>query len=672
MKKILALLLALLLALSALTACGTSAPVRADETPDEPADGKTTVDVLQALDPTEPDGPGEPEPAPAEPAEPAQTPGVTTLASYDELYDRLEPLTFREDIIFETTDENVALEVPAAGESSSSDAAVSDDHSESMGAPDYSETNVQVEGIDEGDLVKTDGEYIYILRDGQLAVVRAAGAQSEQLTNFFVCESTYADNYSVSEWANEMYLSGDRLAVLYERYEWGCDADTDEYFDTSYLGVRVYDVSDPSAPQLVADVGQDGYLTDSRMAGGVLYVVTSYYVYSGLDRDDPHTFVPCTYRGGEAELLPANCIYLPPEIESTGYVVVQAIDVATGETASRLSVLGSGSYVYMNAKNLYLASTTYERVEGEPYTEGSYTVTDVREQRQTNLIRFAVDGGSVALAASGSISGTPLSQYSFDEYDGCLRVVVTEYGSSYRTFEDTEHGWMNYEWGEDSSSASLYVLDDSLGIVGSVTGLGEDERVYSVRFDGPVGYFVTFRETDPLFAVDLSDPTAPTVMSALKIPGFSEYLHVWSDGLLFGLGQQADAETGVTEGLKLSMFDVSDPFDVTELYTQTLDFDYSPAEYDAHAVCIDPARNLIGFAAADYDTISWEETWSYVIYRFDGGAFTELARCALSDWIYNVRGLYIGAEFYITSDSELTVLSLDTGAELARIPLAYG
>ncbi len=676
MKKTLALLLALLLALSALSACATGAAVSADSD-QTPADANGRKDAAADVsgqkpdpDPTEPTDPADP----AELAEPAQPAGVSALVSYDELYDRLEPVLFGDRNVSSLAtgtafEAEVASEAPAMAEGAAA-ADNADAVVDAASEPDYSDTNVQVEGIDEGDLVKTDGEYIYILHDSRLAVIRAAGTASEQLADMEVCASDDSDDgYYIGEWANEMYLSGDRLAVLYEHYEWGYDAATEAYTDISYEGVRIYDVSDPSAPRLVADVGQDGYLADSRMAGGVLYLVSSYYVYSGIDRDDPHTFVPCTYRGGAAELMPADCIYLPIEIDSTGYVVVQAIDVATGESLSALSVLGSGGYVYMNANSLYLGSTTYEAERGEPYTDGSYTVTEVHERRETNLIRFAVDGGSVTLAATGSVPGTPLSQYSFDEYGGYLRMVVTVYDSSYRTFEDEAHGWTNYEWGESGTSASLYVLDDSLQVVGSVTDLGEDERVYSVRFDGPVGYFVTFRETDPLFAVDLSDPSAPTVMSALKIPGFSEYLHVWSDGLLFGLGQQADAETGLTEGLKLSMFDVSDPFQVTELYTQTLEFDTSTAEYDAHAICIDPEKNLIGFAAADYNSDHGE---FYVLYQYDGGAFTEIARCALNDWIYNVRGLYIGTAFYIVSDSELIVLSLETGAELCRLPLAYG
>jgi uncharacterized secreted protein with C-terminal beta-propeller domain len=150
-------------------------------------------------------------------------------------------------------------------------------------------------------------------------------------------------------------------------------------------------------------------------------------------------------------------------------------------------------------------------------------------------------------------------------------------------------------WDEDGSKTfnALYVLDADLQVAGSITDLAQDEVIYSARFDGDIGYFVTFRQVDPLFAVDLSNPKAPVVLSALKIPGFSEYLHLWSDGRLFGLGRDADVETGRAGRMKLSMFDTSDPADVTERKTLLLDSDYSAALYNHKAILISRDKNLI-------------------------------------------------------------------------------
>lgn len=690
MKKMLALFLVLALALGMLSACAKPADIdsaKADPNPNDPgtaaepappgSDGPS--EPVTTTDPTVPDDPAVPDDPVVVPA--PQLTGVTMLAGYEELYDKLEMNMgggfsgMVDDIVFDNAVmEEAAPEAPEAEGSVSADSAAG----ESVGSinGDYSETNVQVEGVDEADIVKTDGKYIYILRDsGWLTILSADGENSTQLSNIQVCfdeesktETTYEYLY---EYAENLYLAGDRIVVLYTYNHWGYGETDDAYFDEYRQGARIYDVSDPTAPVLTADFGQDGWMTDSRMMGGILYLITNYRVYahSGIERERPETYIPRTYTNGTAELVACECIYLPEPVESTSYLVVQAIDVAGGEKLSELAVLGGSGCVYMNRSSLFVADTRYEETSAEPYTESVYTVTEYTEQRVTNILRFAVDGGSITLEATGTVPGSPLSQYSFDEYNGHLRVVTTEYHNNYRVYIDEQRDFVNYEWLESGTTNGLYVLNEALQIVGSVADLAEDERVYSVRFDGDVGYFVTFRETDPLFAVDLSDPAAPQVMSELKIPGFSSYLHVWDDGLLFGLGQMAD-ETGATQGLKLAMYDISDPYDVTELLTQPVGADYSPAENNPRAVCIDPEKNLIGFACEDYS--GWDGSAFYVLYRFENGAFVELGRWELADWIYNTRGLYIGNEFYIVGESELIVVSLETGAELARIEIAYG
>ena len=679
MKKLLALLLTLVLVLGMVSACAKPADISdvpSGPNPDDP--GANAEPAPPGSDgPSEPvttDEPIETDDSAVVPAPQPQIVGVTTLSAYEELYDKLELNRGGVTggiVLDDAVMEEAVPEAPEAEGSTSSDSAAGE-----LGSVngDYSETNVQVEGVDEADVVKTDGAYIYILRDnGWLTILSADGENSAQLSNTQVCfteESKTETAYEyLHEYAENLYLSGDRVVVLYSHNRWGYGESDDAYFDEYHQGARIYDVSDPAAPVLVADVGQDGWLTDSRMMDGVLYVLTNYHVYSGVEREQPETYIPRTYNGGEAALMAVDCIYLPEAVESNSYLVVQAIDVASGESLSELAVLGGSSYVYMNRSNLFVAGVRYEQVQSEPFTEDIYTVTEYTEQRVTNILRFAVNGGSVTLEATGAVSGSPLSQYSFDEYNGYLRIVTTEYANTYRVYEDEQRDFINYEWLDSGTTNGLYVLDETLQIVGSVTGLGEDERVYSVRFDGTVGYFVTFRETDPLFAVDLTDPTAPQVMSELKIPGFSSYLHVWDDGLLFGLGQMAD-ETGATQGLKLAMYDVSDPFNVTELLTQEVGADYSPAENNPRAVCIDPAKNLIGFACEDYS--NWNSSSYYVLYRFVDGVFVELGRYELTDWTYYTRGLYIGSEFYIVGESELVVVSLDTGDQLARIPIPHG
>ena len=205
---------------------------------------------------------------------------------------------------------------------------------------------------------------------------------------------------------------------------------------------------------------------------------------------------------------------------------------------------------------------------------------------------------------------------------------------------------------------ALYVLDGELKTVGSIGDLAPGEQVQSVRFDGAVGYIVTFRQVDPLFAVDLSDPMKPTVKSALKIPGFSQYLHVWSDGRLFGLGMDADAETGRTNGMKLSMFDTTDLLDVTEKHTLKLDSSWSNALYNHKAILLSAVRNIIAFPAdSGYDIYSYS----------DAQGFRKLASIASLNWSGDSRGLYIGDFAYVVDASAISVLDMNSFKLLTQL-----
>ncbi len=664
-KRTLALLLALILALGALGACSkapdqtrspdqTDSPdVQPEKTPDAAPSGGA------AAQPSVPDG--------------QRTADVRTAASYDELFSSLEAVSAGMHY-YEMADGAVAeAETPTASAAAGDEYKAEENDSDSASggaAADYTDTNTQVEGVDEGDIVKTDGEYLYILRDGgKLTIARADGENTAVVSETDVCWDTSDGGLSSSSYGSELYLTDGRVTVLYESYRWGYDDAAGRYTDESTMGVRIYDVTDPAAPVLAADLAQDGYLAGSRVVDGTLYLVTDYYVYDA-DKDDPYGFVPCVYESGTARLLECDCIFIPEIRSYTGYAVVQAIDISAGTSVGEMSVLGGCGTLYMSRENLYLIAEDWEDIEGAPYEEDGYTVTEHTSYAQTQILRVSAAGGSLALAASGVIPGYPLSQYSFDEQNGYFRAVVSTNESVYRLYEDKKHQWTNYESVSDGQNCALYVLDLDLNEVSSLTELAPDERVYSVRFDGDMVYFVTFRETDPLFAVDLSDPAAPVVKSALKLPGYSSYLHVWSDGLLFGLGQQVGEESNRTEGIKLAMYDCSDPANLREIVTVHTDFAYSPAEYEARALCIEPSLSIVGFPAEMRSDMDWLDY--YVICTYEDGRFSELGRYELSDWIYNTRGVRIGSAMYICGGNEIIVASLETGAELQHLILAVG
>ncbi len=465
-------------------------------------------------------------------------------------------------------------------------------------ADDHSDTNLQVAGVDEADIVKTDGKHIYVLSGHRVVIVDPNDGKPQKLTEF----SFERPDGEINE-TTDLYLVGDRLVVLQYRY----DATTESTRSVS----RIYDVSQPSRPVFVNRFEQDGNPLSTRMIGDILYTVSRYMIHEQPIENQPATYVPVIACGTEEAVLPADDVYICEE--SYQYMVVTAVRVSgNGELLSKKAVMTSGDTVYANTKNLYIAGATYLSSE-------------------TPIVRFALNNGQVEKQAETTVDGDLLNQFSMDEHNGYLRVVLTKRSTK----------------GELTNS--LLVLDSDLKVVGSLTGLAADERVYSVRFSGDTGYFVTFKQVDPLFTVDLSDPTKPVIQSQLKIPGFSQYLHPYGDGLLLGIGKDAD-ENGRATFMKLSMFNVSDPTAVTESDVKVLDQKYSEVLYNHKAALIDVEKNLIGFATADN---------TYHLYGYDAkDGFVLKARVPVLDG-HSVRGLYIGEHLYVISYQGILTYRMD-------------
>jgi uncharacterized secreted protein with C-terminal beta-propeller domain len=338
-------------------------------------------------------------------------------------------------------------------------------------------------------------------------------------------------------------------------------------------------------------------------------------------------------------------------VESTSWLTVSAYDVTTGDSISTKTMLGSANTVYMSQNNIYVAEVSWQNDDDNSYTEDQYTVTEHKSYSKIDIHKFSYDAGQIEYVTSGAVDGTLMDQFSLDEYDGKLRVVTTSNYNYYKDYHDEKHDFHHYEYGNNSMTNGLYIFDENMNIIGSVDKLAETERVYSCRFIGDVCYFVTFRQTDPLFAVDVSDPADPRVLSELKITGFSEYLHGWKDGKLLGIGMEADEE-GRTQTMKLSMFDVSDPANVTEEDKLVIPYYYSEALYNHHAVFVDVERGLIGFYA------NAEDSSDYVVYTYGDDGFTEHAKLEGDFSYWNVRGVRIGDWLYIIDSESINAIEL--------------
>lgn len=486
----------------------------------------------------------------------------------------------------------------------------------------HSETTTQVEGVSEADIVKTDGEYIYYLNPttGILRIIKA-GKQPEALSSTKVISNKFPN-------VDEMYLVGDRVVVVGTVY-----IDTGNQNKTTAL---IYSVKNPQKPEQLYSCEQSGVYNDSRMIGDKLYLISNYYLNTyKIESDKPETYVPSVECGNYCGAVKADTVMVNDVCKRPEYTVICGYSIENGDLLGSRSLLGGIQTFYCNTKNIIVAG--------------------MEADNKTVISRYAISDGQIELKATGEIDGYLLNQFSIDEHKDNFRFVTTINNYIERKSSN------GYVYEEAVTKNALYVLDKDLKQTGVIKDIAPNERVYSVRFMGDTAYFVTFRQVDPLFSVDLSDPKNPKIIGALKIPGFSNYLFPYGEGRLFGIGQDADERTGRSGGIKLSMFDISNPSNVSEVAKEILEQNYSQALYDHKAILVDSNKNLIGFGVNGYNDTR------YLVYSFENGDFRKLAEIYLGKFYEFVRGLYIGNEFYIVSDNEISVYSLNDFAKLSKI-----
>lgn len=622
---------------------------------------------------------------------------VKTGVTYSDLYELIKSMEPKKDLrdifggfINEKSTANNAEMAPGSAKDSSVDM--------ESNQGDHSKTNTQVDGVDEADIVKTDGKYIYTLTKGNLAIIRVQGSQMLKVASVDCTKFADTDNES---YPAEMYVIGDRLVIVKNVFD---NADSNNgiaksemyVYDTMYrtgvTSTAVYDISDRSNPKLLGDPGQSGSYLSSRMVGKTLYLITNYTIYEKAKKNDPETYIPRLFDNGKARTIDTDDIIISIQPQQRQYVVVTAINVdEPNERISSKTVFGCGSTLYANTENMLIASSAQKSIKTDGTTVNKTTAGTVSEDNVggqskiakptnapdysssettrisdstqtvtytsvTNLMRFSLNDGQIEFAASGSVPGNLLNQFSMDEYMDVFRIVTTVNSYSETRRGNGANGTVTMLPGGGTTNA-LYTLNQRLEIIGRIENVAKDERVYSVRFTGDIGYFVTFRQVDPLFAVDLSDPAKPKILSALKIPGFSDYLHPYSDGLLFGFGHNANEQGGIN-GLKLSMFDVSDPTDVSEKHKLIIsDAYWSEASYNHKAIVVSPTRGLIAFPCDS----------RYLIFEYsDDVGFIKVGEI-YNDSGYNQRGLYIGNVFYVCSNDRISAYSMYGYIHLATI-----
>lgn len=563
----------------------------------------------------------------------------------------------------------------------------------------FSGTNVQEEGVDEPDVVKTDGEVIVTLaQQGNGQGIRVVDVASAEVVGRLPLPE--------DAWNAELLLSGDDLLVLTTGGDTGRAPNPAADLLPAYAPTRTtvtrVDLADPAAPQVIGSVRMEGSYRSARMVGDTVRVVMASeptglsfvqpsdgglaaeddaldknrQILAESDLDDWVPHLQVLNADGDAEgnvgevqrLLDCGDIARPADVSGLSTLSVLTLDIGADDMVptSAAGLVAAGDTVYASSDRLVVSTSSWGAWR-QPFVSDRRGLEDDDEIR-TDLHSFDIsDPAEVRYVASGSVTGTLIGQFALSETDGVIRVATT-----------TQPDWFADGRAERVSESSLVVLaeqDGELVETGRVDGLGVTERIYAVRYLGPdLAAIVTFRETDPLYLVDTSDPTAPVVSGELKIPGFSSYLHPVGDGRLVGIGQDAD-ERGSTLGLQASLFDVSDTTAPERVDQVTFGGGYSPVEYDHRAFLYwDPTGQVVLPAELwdESEAIEAEESGEpyqpfvgAIVLQVDGQTVSEQGRVSLredqgSEWWGEVRrSVVIDDHLWVVAPDRLARFTLD-------------
>jgi len=405
--------------------------------------------------------------------------------------------------------------------------------------PDHSTTNIQVEGVDEADIVKTDGEYVYVVSGKDVTIVKAYPPEDVEFLSQIRLDGA----------VKGVFINGDRLVVFEE---------------TSETFVKVYDVSDRAFPILKRPVSVSGGYLNSRMIGDYVYAVITQPAYYVEDE----VSLPRICSGDYIQEISAHEIcYSNVSDDFYGFTTIVAVNMQNDyeEPTHKTFLFGATHCMYVSLNNIYVT-----------FPDGENTL----------IYRFHIEGGEIECVADGEVLGHILNQFSMDEHEEYFRIATTT-------------GHVAKSLSGATSQNHIYVLDMSLDIVGRLEDLAPGEEIYSARFMGERCYLVTFKKIDPLFVIDLENPTNPTVLGQLKITGYSDYLHPYDENHIIGIGKETvEAEEGDFawyQGVKISLFDVTDvenPKEIAKYEIGDRGTD-SPVLKDHKAFLFDRTKNLL-------------------------------------------------------------------------------
>lgn len=533
--------------------------------------------------------------------------------------------------------EGIAVEAPMADIAASSDVKM----------PDTSVTNTQEVDVDEGDIVETDGRFVYSIVDNRL--------RSVDLDN-----ATLLEEIDLPNGDSQMILAGDRLVVVTS--QWEATADT---------VVTTYSVSNGKLT-FESRKHLEGQQVSVRAVGDNIYVTIRSGIVERLNFVSPRDgtddalkaaekrnrqivkdltvdqILPRMFDegelGGRGEIMAAlDCSVIGHPDAFSGWGITWVARVSTTgdvEPMGDIGILADSQNAYTSSNSLYVATTRWDDGVDDKF------VPTQPAPAYTDLHAFELDAatGIFSYAGSGRVLGTLLNSYSMSEYEGVLRVATTSYE-------------YDFGKGQDNGVHTFRVEGGALVEIGAVRGLGRGEMIQGVRFDGPRGYVVTFRQVDPLYVLDLSDPAAPALVGELKVPGYSTYLKPIDGNRVIAVGMSG-TDTGVITGVQVSVFDVSDPSDPQLVATSDIG-EWSEATWDPHAFLwwsqtgqIVVPRELV------CEVPGTTECGSAVVLRLDGKELSEQGR--IVQWFPIRRSVIAQGRLVTVSAGAVLVTELDS------------
>lgn len=536
------------------------------------------------------------------------------------------------------------------------------------GGGDYSKTNVMTEGVDEADIVKTDGSYIYSIKGSSVVITdirevvpgRRVVCRLPQEHTLDQVEELFVDGSSMVVIAS--YTEEEDGFLTWEEMSSPAAGAWPWYYENSYnrkTAAYVYDISEPQSPKYRGVLEADGNYKTARKTGDQIYLFTNLTVRipdvkeeEAVSEEILNAWIPTV--NGSA--LAANCIYLTeaPEYgaDADGMLIASADIHDPGTVTDAKYLLTGDTDTYVGSSHIFLYY---------------YSWDDEKGGDSTRMISLSYDEGKIEGRAHTRVRGQITDSFAISEGSGMLRVLTTDYSGSH-------------------DRNTLYILNEDLKQVGLLEDIAPGEDIYAARYLGNIVYFVTYRNTDPLFAVDLSDPENPKLLGELQITGYSEYLHPWGENRLLGIGYETDPVNGSAEGIKLVMFDTTDPADLKIEHTLVIREAWGGVALDGdyHAVLADAGKNIIGFAVYAYNqTAAVRETgeiledpnpgaardsgqYSFFTYDPEKGFSWYVKASLISDeWGEETRGLYVGKTAYLVEKDRIRAYDMaDSWKEL--------